>query len=252
MREFRYLQPLAVRQRMLSDPRELEHITALYDGEISYTDAEVGRVLSGLAAIGSADNTVVILTADHGESLTEHHYYFDHAEYLYQTCVHVPLIVRLPHRRYAGTRWPGPVRLIDVAPTILDVVGLHRAAAALDGHSLLPILDGTEAVGQRMSLGAVHQGEDDDARSRYYVREKNYKLIWSFDRREALSDEPAGEELYDLAADPGELQNLIGAAPPVADQLRNQLRTWVHEMSVSQERGRSDEIKQRLRALGYL
>jgi arylsulfatase A-like enzyme len=238
------------RQRLISNPRAVEHLTAMYNGEVSYVDDQIGRLLDGLATLGLAANTLVIFTADHGESLTEHGFYFDHGEFLYDTDVHVPLIVRFPDRRHAGTRQPAEVRLVDLAATILGVAGV-RPAAATDGRSLLALLDGAEPAGERTSFGCIHYGQFDNARSRYYARAGGYKLIWNFDRREELSDRPAYEELYDLTADPAELHNLVGVAPPPLDALRTQMRAWAAEKR-RPGAGPSEGVRERLRALGYL
>lgn len=247
---FGYLLPLSVRQRILSNPRYVEHIKALYDGEIAYTDAEVGRLLDGLQTLGLADHTLVIFTSDHGESLTEHDFYFDHGEYLYDTCVRVPLMIRFPDRRYAGTRWAAQVRLVDLAPTILETVGLK--SPALDGRSLLPLLSGAEPAVDRVAFGSIHGGNGEDVHARYYVRERGYKLIWNFDRRQELSDQPALEELYDLNADPGELHNLASGGPPALVQLRDDLRTWMRETPRrATAPARDAGVDERLRALGY-
>jgi arylsulfatase A-like enzyme len=249
LRHFGDMQPLAVRQRIVSNPHDLERIAGYYDAEIAYTDAEVGRLLSGLADLGLAENTLVIFTADHGESLTEHDFYFDHGEYLYDTCVHIPLIVRFADRRYAGTRWPGQVRLVDLAPTMLEIAG-RMAAGPLDGRSLLPVLQGTEPPHGRAGLGAIELGEGEAARARYYVRQDGYKLIWNFDRREALGGRPALEEVYNLTVDPGELQNLAPHAPPPLDALRRRLQVWAQEKAPAPRRV-GESVREQLRLLGY-
>jgi len=243
-----YFQSPEVRQRIIANPRQVQYIKAQYDGEISYVDAEVGRVLDELRALGLSDNTLVIFTADHGESLTEHDFYFDHGEYLYETCVRVPLLMRFPDRRYAGRRQPGQVRLVDLAPTILAVAGVRAPAG--DGVSLLPLLDGTEPAGERISVGSLYAGRGEDARARYYVRAGGYKLIWSFDRRADLSDRPALEELYDLTTDPGEVHNLSASAPPVLDDLRKRMQVWRREQPSSRH-GPEAGVHEQLRQLGY-
>lgn len=245
---FSFFQPVEVQRRILLDPRHVEHMKALYDGEISYVDAQIGRVLKGLQEFDLVEDTLVIFTADHGESLTEHNFFFDHGEYLYDTCVRVPLIIRFPDQKYSGVRRNNQVRLVDLAPTILEITGVQRKLN-FDGRSLLPVLVGSEHE-ERVSFGSMHAQKGDDSRSRYYVREKGYKLIWNFDIREPLSSRPVFEELYDLTADRGELNNLLSQQPPILEVLRKDLKNWIHQWQKTE--GLSEEVEERLRALGYL
>jgi len=221
----------------------------LYDGEISYVDDEVGRLLQSLEHLKLNENTLIIFTADHGESLTEHNFFFDHGEFLYDTCIQVPLILRFPHRKYAGVRWTKQIRLVDLAPTILGTVGV-RQMPSLDGASLLPILNGSDS-NERVSFASVQSTLGESTRSRYSIRENSYKLIWNFDIRQVVSELPAYEELFDLAADPGELKNQIDSSPLQLNELRKKLREWLRENRQTHF-GLSDEAKERLRALGYL
>lgn len=241
--------PLEVQLRILSDSRHVEHQKALYDGEISYVDTQIGRLLKALRELELTEDTLVIFTADHGESLTEHNFFFNHGEYLYETCVRVPLIMRFPDRRYAGVRKNNQVRLVDLAPTILQITGAKRKLT-YDGQSLLPVLTASEKQ-ERVSFGSTHSQKVSNFRSRYYVREKGYKLIWNFDVREPFSSHPVFEELYDLTSDGGELNNLIFQQPEVLEILRKDLGSWIQDWP-SKTEGLSEEVKERLRALGYL
>lgn len=245
----RDFQPGEMRLRILSDSRYVEHLKALYDGEISYVDTQIGRLLKALRELELAEDTLVIFTADHGESLTEHNFFFNHGHYLYETCVRVPLIIRFPDRRYAGVRKNNQVRLVDLAPTILEITGT-KGKLTYDGHSLLPVLTASEKQ-ERVSFGSTHFQKRHDSRSRYYVREKGYKLIWNFDEREPFSSHPVFEELYDLNVDGGELNNLIFQQPQVLEILRKDLGSWIQHWP-SKTEGLSEEVKERLRALGYL
>lgn len=103
---------------------------------------------------------------------------------------------------------------------------------------------------ERISFGSTHS-EYHHSRSSYYVREKGYKLIWNFDMRERFSSRPVFEELYDLAADGGELNNMIFQHPAVLEVLRKDLASWLQHWP-SKTEGISEEVKERLRALGYL
>ena len=114
-------------------PADLDHLLALYDGEIRYTDDELGRVLDHLAARGSLKNTLVVVTSDHGEEFLDHGSW-EHQKTLYEEVVRVPLIAHGPG--IAPRREPAPVSLLDVAPTILAWAGV-AAPPSFTGRSLL-------------------------------------------------------------------------------------------------------------------
>lgn len=120
-------------------PAEVERAIGLYDGDIAWTDAEIGRLLDGLAKLGLDDDVLVVVTADHGESLGEHDYWFDHGEFVYDTCLRVPLIVRGPG--VETTVVTEQVGTIDVAPTLLDSFDLP-ALDAVSGRSFDAALAG--------------------------------------------------------------------------------------------------------------
>jgi hypothetical protein len=111
----------------------------LYDSGIAYTDAAVGRLLSRLEELGIDDRTVVVITSDHGEMFGEHGLY-NHTS-LYDENLLVPLVFGLPAGEAAGTRIADQVRLVDIMPTLLDLVGLEKPAG-MNGVSLLPLIRG--------------------------------------------------------------------------------------------------------------
>jgi arylsulfatase A-like enzyme len=114
--------------------RDLEHLIALYDGGIAWVDSEVGRFLDGLDELGVEENTLVIVTSDHGEEFFEHGHK-THRRQLYPESIQVPLIMRWPGTLPAARRIAGPVGLVDIAPTILAACGL-QPPAAWPGHDL--------------------------------------------------------------------------------------------------------------------
>ncbi|MCI0604264.1 sulfatase-like hydrolase/transferase [bacterium] len=246
---FDYSQPAEIKRQILSDPSRVERVKQAYDREISYTDSQFGLLMDKLKELKLDQNTVVIFTADHGESLTEHGWYFDHGEYLYETCVLVPLLIRFPGKSQMKTRISHQVRLVDLAPTILEITG-QKMANKIDGESLIPILKGTESQ-PRVSFGELQQGSGDSSRSRYYVRMNGYKLIWNFDRRELTHPVPAYEELYDLSSDPNEEHNLISTAPPVLEYLRSAMKSRLPQRLYDLQSPESD-VREQLEALGYL
>jgi arylsulfatase A-like enzyme len=118
--------------------RDLEHLLALYDGEIRFTDGYVGRVLDLLAELGHADDTIVVLTSDHGDEFFEHGDKGHHRT-LYEEVLHVPLVVSFPGRLPAGRVVNEPVSIVDIVPTVLELAGLPTPAA-VEGQSLVPLL----------------------------------------------------------------------------------------------------------------
>jgi arylsulfatase A-like enzyme len=170
----------------------LGYYVAQYDGEIAVADEQVGRVLDALRASGHRERTVVVLTSDHGESLGEHGYYFDHGEDLFDPSLRVPLIVSVPG--VGGRRSQALASTLDLVPTILDAVKV----------SYPPDLAG------RSVLGAVRGG--DTGWDRLFAR-NDRNLTGTFDRRYKAVATPAERgqprlALYDRSADPGETRDL--------------------------------------------
>jgi arylsulfatase A-like enzyme len=128
--------PPAEFRRFGADPIDL------YDGEIAYTDHQLGRLLDRLRAGGRWARTVVLVTADHGEEFGEHGT-FEHGASVYQPLMRVPLVLRVPGRGPGVVT--GVARLIDVGPTLRELTGLPADPDA-QGESLVPLLDGKEAA----------------------------------------------------------------------------------------------------------
>jgi arylsulfatase A-like enzyme len=175
----------------------LGYYVARYDGEIAFADAEVGRVLDALAANERGKETAILLTSDHGESLGEHDYYFDHGEDLFDPCLRVPLIVVAPGGR-ARVRSDVLASTLDVMPTILDLAKV-RYPPDLAGLSLLPVV----------------QGQPAPARDRLFA-ENDRGLVGTHDARMKLVAEPVKGQaarlaLYDLANDAAETRDVSRA-----------------------------------------
>jgi arylsulfatase A-like enzyme len=107
-----------------AEPGELDAYVAAYDGEIAHADSYMGRLLHLLRKLGLYENSVIIVTSDHGETLGERPYAFDHGARLYEEQIRVPLTIRLPGGEHAGTRVGSIARHIDLAPTVLDLLGV--------------------------------------------------------------------------------------------------------------------------------
>jgi choline-sulfatase len=228
--------------------RRLGYYVSQYDGEIAAADAEVGKVLDALAKGPAAARTMVIVTSDHGESLGEHDYYFDHGENLFDPCLRIPLIVRLPGAP-AGRRSSALVSTLDLLPTVLDAVKVSYPAD-IAGHSLLP----------DVSRGAAA------SRERLFAQ-NDRNLSATFDARMKAVAAPLEKggwrfSLYDRGTDPGERRDLAPSSPDGLRPLRRELelffdradREWTATRSlVGGEKPRPIPCEQceRLRALGY-
>ncbi len=213
-----------------------------YDGEIGAVDAALGMILNTLRRDGRFDRTIVVVTADHGEGLNDHEE-FSHSILLYEETTHVPLIVHIPGRGWRG-RLKHTVSLVDIVPTVLEVLGI-AAPSPLDGRSLLeePLQD--RLVYIESLAGRLGHGWN-DIRAAVVDHEK---LIVSEQR-----------EFYDLGRDPHERHNLASMRPDDLNNAELRLRTVVNELSVragtntlsARYQMADDELRERLRALGYL
>ena len=193
-----------------------------YDGEILYTDHLVEQVLNELADAGILDETAVIINADHGEQLNQHFDTWGHPG-LHDANVFTPLILWRPGALPEGTRPAGYVLHVDLAPTILDLLGVDPLAEE-DGASLLPVIRGEVP-------GREHYYSETMA-MRAVVKD-DWKYIWH---------KCARDELYDLQADPMEAINLIEDEPRRTEELRCCLLQWVEQ----QLAGRADPIPRQL------
>jgi arylsulfatase A-like enzyme len=223
-------------------PERLPLILEQYRAEIRYTDQQVGRILNALEATGKASNTVVIFTADHGEEFLEHGGWW-HGTTLYREVLNVPLIFRLPRNQFAGSIRSDPVMGVDIAPTVLEVIGIPYP----DSWEGIPLFT-TEADSQRIRMSEVdHEGNQ--------VKTINQgDWIWI----EANPDNPRGlptHALFNLAEDPGEIWNVADAKPQIAQTMRDnliQIRTRaLSKKGVVPELTIDQATEERLRALGY-
>jgi len=211
----------------ITDP---DYLVALYDQEIRYTDDQVAELLAALDELGLTENTLVVFVADHGESMTEHGIFFEHHG-LYDTVLHVPLIVRLPGRVPAGLRLPRMFQTQDLAPTVLEAAGL-AIPREMEGHSMWPLLMGEGQEGgydRVISLECSWQ-------AKWSLRTDRYKFILA--REPDLYGTPM-RELYDLVVDPGEEHNIAEERPDIAADMEAELEGWIAERL--QEMGKSQD-----------
>ncbi len=202
----------------LDGVRDVEFVKAQYDAGIAYSDACLADVLHRLQELQLADETLVILQADHGEELDEHGCWFDHHG-LYDTNVTVPLLIRLPGAEGAGKMVPQMVSLLDVAPTVLELLGERNWEGTQSGRSLLPMIREDNVAGRE----AVYLTECTWMRKRGW-RTSEWKLI------EALEPDIYGKpavELYHLSSDPMELVNQAEQNPSIVTELRAALDEYV-------------------------
>ena len=217
-----------------------------YVGEIAFADAQIGRLLDRLREHGLLERTIVIVAGDHGESLGEHGEQ-DHGIFVYENVLRVPLIVRLPGASSKSVRAPrrvsDVVRLVDVMPTVLDLIGLPPPA--MDGDSLVDLMNGKRVTVEREGY----------AESLYPARFGWSPLRTLRDGRFKLIDAPR-PELYDLGRDPFEERNIHAERPTVAAAMKRRLSQIAGGPSVSDTLSQTDALspdaRERLHALGYI
>jgi arylsulfatase A-like enzyme len=207
-----------------------------YIAELAYADSQIARLLDALQQRHLLDRVIVVVTADHGESLGEHRE-MDHGIFLYDSVLHVPLIVRAPG--LAPGRVADLVRITDVMPTILDLVRLP--VPAVDGVSLVDVMRG-----RRPQLEAYAES--------LYPQRYGWAALFSLrDDRFKFIDAPQ-PELYDLQRDPFEQQNIFDQRHELAAAMQARLRTHVHggpTKRTGTHPGPDGELQARLAALGY-
>ena len=247
-----------VGETVLSD-EDYRILNDLYDAEVAWADALVGRVIDALERADVGEDTVVIVTSDHGEHLGEHGK-TDHIGTMYDPALHIPLVIRYPRAFTAGTRVDHVVSIVDITPTVLSLCGaservpqLHAEAVSLASGK--PRAEGFVLAGNERPLTGIkllqsrYPGYDwtaIDYRLRC-MRSHDHKLIWKENR---------GAELYNLAKDPGETQNLARSQASTQRDMMGLLTKSFDKMGKSKEyflfESTDREALERLRSLGYI
>lgn len=210
---------------------DLRYIRALYDAGVEATDRQVGRLVERLAALGVLDDTLVVVVSDHGEEFREHGR-FVHTQ-LYEESIRIPVILRLPGRIPAGAGSDHPVSLLDLAPTILDLLGVDEPGE-MEGRSVRPLLDALE-----IAVAPIYFSDT----SAEGVIDWPWKLIRKRQRT----------ELFNLEDDPIERDDLSVRAPEEVRRLSALLEGEVGETAGAGTRvDAADGDIERLRALGYV
>jgi len=230
-------------------------LQSLYRGEVMYLDEQLGLLFQALRRWDLYDDALIVFTADHGEEFYEHGNW-GHGRTLYEEQLHVPLIVKYPGNARAGSVDVALARSLDIAPTILDVIGVPvpeatRSVPGMQGVSLRP-----GATAPRAEV--VFAEQDRQGNVIRAIRTRRYKLII------ANAGNPRGlpvEALFDLQADPAEQRNLVADEPATVRTLRTDLEQAIaahRALCVAEGRavaGQSRELdaatRERLRELGY-
>lgn len=251
------------REQVLAGRDDLAFYVARYDSEIAYVDSKLGELLSFLEGQGLMDNTLTVLSSDHGESLGEHQYFFDHGRFSFQTCLRVPLIFYQP-----GVLEPridtSPVELLQLAPTLLEAAGVDLGEGQwMQGQSLWPRLQGTD-IPPETRYAFSEAGYAVKPLWQRAVTDGRFKMIYSQDWGEQrwIAGQRKPFALYDLDSDPGETRNLIGTDHEAERRLKTALhKLWskppfdvlVEEGADQEEHEEMDEeTRRQLKALGYI
>jgi arylsulfatase A-like enzyme len=206
------------------DQADLRYTIALYDGAVSYVDAQLGLLLQQLDRLGLTGNTVLLFTADHGECLGEYGVVCRH-KYVHDPTTHVPFIWWGPGILPSGVTVHALAQHMDYTPTVLDLAGIPQPAQQLpmDGISLVPVMRG---ITDTTYPYAFHGATNPDVRRA--IRTHRYRFLR---RLPQAPGKPwlADRELYDLATDPGETHNVVRLYPDIAERLEAALDRWIEE-----------------------
>jgi arylsulfatase A-like enzyme len=201
----------------IGEEKTVKEVVEKYDGAVRFVDENIGKLYDALNDLGIKDNTMLIITSDHGEGFGEHDVWFDH-HCLYDALIKVPLIIWYPG--FEAKRINAMVQHIDIVPTILDMLQIKTD---LDGKSLLPLIN-KEVNEFRKFIFA----EETFTQQKRCIRTRDYKYILSDSKENAICRycgfiHGGVEELYNIVDDPKETKNIVGEKRNIAENLREKL-----------------------------
>jgi len=239
----------------IGDHAQLGYYVAQYDANIQVVDRAIAALMRKLEELRLLDGALVIVTADHGESLGEHGYFLGHGRLPYNPTARVPLLVW--KQGISPARVARPVELIDLYPTIAELAAPRREVAGLEGKSLAPFVAGREPGPERFVYAFSAAGGGSPLTHFRTVQDDRWKLVFHPPLPTKKGERPARWELYDLAVDPLEASDRFTEGDSQARRLNVVLRDWMGDrLWIRPPKGfvreHSDETLKALKALGYI
>ena len=232
--------------QMITSESKRKTITR-YDRAIAYVDNQINELAKYLKKIGVMENTIIIITSDHGNGLYQHHDYWTHGLYLYDEQIKIPLILILPG--WPSGRISNIVETVDLMPTILDLMGISLLNR-IDGKSTIPFLESGKGGKANLAFAMTAlQSPEDKTRRQYCVRTPNSKLIF---------EEDGAEEFYDLKSDPFEKRDIMKESGEKElkeiSRMKKEGLNWLKSLDKrpSGRKKPDNQTLKELRALGYL
>ncbi|TCP63742.1 sulfatase [Baia soyae] len=243
------------------DQKSIAQIQKDYDGTVKQVDHYIGELVEEIKQLGIYEDTMIILTSDHGESLGEHNIFFDHHG-LYESTLHVPLMITCPQKLPSQKRVSRLVQHADIVPTIMDLaeIPIPKEMGPIDGTSLLDF-----SLANKQNHRPFVVSCEANWQCKRSIRNQQWKLIQSLERD--VYGNPKFE-LYNIKQDPHEKKNVISEHPQVARHLQHQMKKWVAQMLRKYRRpdpltkgvkvkmnrltvAEEEKVKKRLSELGY-
>ncbi len=233
-------------------PFKARYAASPYDGEIAYVDFALGKLLGALHSRGLYEGTLIAVAADHGEAFGEHGEQ-SHGFFLYDETLHVPLMIKLPGERAAGLRIGTRVGLVDLAPTLLQEVGIETPAA-MQGETLLNLMKPGTGTAHASITAQAALDRPAYAETDYPHRAFGWSSLYSLRAGKYLYIDAPERELYDQSVDPEALHNLANSSKAVADTMASQLEEFRRRtagVATAQPAIDPQRVEQ-LQALGYV
>jgi len=227
---------------------DLEYITAKYDENLKYADFYLEKILDFLKDLNIFENSIIVITADHGEAFLEHGV-FGHSNNLYDEEIRIPLIIRFP-KKYGlgGEKIDSLVQSMDLMPTFMDIYGQKKNRDSLQGNSLLPLLTGKKKEVNQFVLSSLGMPFVEEETRSDALADKSYKIIIS--KNEKM--------LFNLKSDPGEKNNIFYKSPILSGYYEQKLLKQKNEYMARKDlslKGKfilDKKTRRHLKALGYI
>jgi arylsulfatase A-like enzyme len=230
-------------------PNDIEHLIALYDGDIREMDDQIAELLDYLKKEGLDKRTLIIFTSDHGEEFGEHGKVGVHSHTVYDELLLVPLVFHLPEILPGGAVFENQVQSVDILPTVLDIAGIKFEKTDIHGRSLLPIVK--EGNRNEKSRNAYSERLASDGNHYRSIRRPQFKYIMQDNKKRSIVD----HFYYDLKEDPKE-QASLHLSPEKLREMFNQILFLIEEGKRVDtfNRGRTidKDTLETLKALGYI